>query len=807
MSLRMKNILLPMLGVALSLSAHAQVLYSTSFETQEDFDQFTVIDANNDGYTWKFSSAASEDERTYYSYNSSDYTISADDWLISPAITPTVSGQYLVSYMFKGSSYVESMKVYYGDKPTIEALSQNLVGDYPSAMYTQYTDYFFVDAKAGEPFYIAFYACSQANAWRLYAQDLTVKMVENPVDLAVTEIVSPVSGENLGAAEKVTLRLANHGLAEAAAGSYTVDLSVDGESKFVETIDQAIPAGGEIEVTLATPVDLSISHHTYTLVAEVNYPDDISSGNNTLQADVRHIGPAVEPYTMGFETSEDTSDIKVFNLNEDDGYWSIQVNGWWVSPSRTGVRSLCYNFSSTNQADDWAILDGITMEAGYHALKYWISTMDDTHHEAYSVYWGTEATPEAMTNKIAEYTDFTQAAYKQNILIFELDQPQTVYIGFHATSPANQNWIAIDDIEVNSISANAVELGVTSVSNPPETGYVPERSNHDVVYTIMNKAVKDAEGTVILKIDDEVVLEETVTLVAQVEQTYTKENLLANLAPGNHTFEVSIYNSNDETLTDNSITVPFVIVGTPAIFYDFEDAKVPTEFTIRSEDSNTLADDAIAEFGETGVGIMNIDEHQYYGKHMLGVSSWFTEDGYADRWIVFPLLTVNSADAIFIVNSGSASEYIDEHYSVMVSKDNDKWYDYETLFSVSAEDYLRKNRGGSLAAYVGKNVYIAIHVTTYDGDCLSLDNIGITGCSYYDGVGDITIKEGDNFIFDGDILSFGNIEAVDLCVYNPNGQLVFSATGNNFSLANLKKGIYILQAKTAKGVITTKVVK
>ena len=39
--------------------ALAQSLYTTDFLTEEDFNAWTVIDANEDGTTWKFDSEAS----------------------------------------------------------------------------------------------------------------------------------------------------------------------------------------------------------------------------------------------------------------------------------------------------------------------------------------------------------------------------------------------------------------------------------------------------------------------------------------------------------------------------------------------------------------------------------------------------------------------------------------------------------------------------------------------------------------------------------------------------------------------------
>lgn len=806
----MKHILLSVLALASCIGVQAQTIYSTTLNTQEEFDEWTVINANNDTnfsgepQTWCFSPTNTDGQRTYYSYHT---TNKADDWLISPAITPSASGDYLVSYKFEGgTSYPESLKMFYGSAPTIEALSKNLGADYPEVTGVN-TGYFFVKAQAGVPFYVAFYACSEPDRYRLYAEGLEVKLCENPVDLAITEITAPTSKEGLTNAESVKLKIANTGLADAAAGSYTVTINVDGVDQFTETINQPIPQNGEIEVTLNGKIDLSTSHHTYAVKATVNNADDISSSNNSLTASIRHIGPAVEPYTMGFETTEDLSDLLFYDLNNDDAHWSVQVNSFFVAPSRTGQGSLCYNYSKVNQADDWAILDGIQMKAGYHVLKFWVSTMDDSHTEAFSVFWGNQATPTAMKNKIAEYDPITQAEYKQKICIFKLDSDQTVYIGFHATSPADQNWIGIDDVEVNSISATDVDLAITEISNP--IGFLPILSNHDVVFKAMNEGVSDTKGTIKVAIDGTSVYEKEVTLIAQVEQQFTLAGLIDNLADGEHTLSVSIVNASDVNSNNNTEEVSFTKLGSPDLSWDFEGDGVPKELTVRSEDTYTLSDAAFDEFGETGVNIMQIENHQYYGRHMLGISTWFTETGSADRWVVLPKIHVNSANSCFVLNAGSANSSISERYRVKVSDGDDVWYDYTSLLSVDKENYVRKNRGFKFGEdYAGKDVYVAINVTTYDGDCLTIDNIGLHDCNIANtGVNDISIKDGSNFLFDGNTLSFGDNNSVSLNVYNVNGKLVYTANGKSFNISNLAKGVYIIRAVTANGVQTGKIVK
>lgn len=77
-----------------AVSVSAQELFSTDFSTEEDFLDWTVTDANEDGSTWKFDSSG-EPSKVFYTYNGAN---AANDWLISPAITPVTDGMVAISW-------------------------------------------------------------------------------------------------------------------------------------------------------------------------------------------------------------------------------------------------------------------------------------------------------------------------------------------------------------------------------------------------------------------------------------------------------------------------------------------------------------------------------------------------------------------------------------------------------------------------------------------------------------------------------------------------------------------------------------
>ena len=88
----MKRVLLTFMAAAATVAATAQDIYKTDFSTEDEFQKWTVIDANEDGATWKFDAEGSQ-SHVYYPYSA---TNQADDWLVSPAITPKKTGNLLV---------------------------------------------------------------------------------------------------------------------------------------------------------------------------------------------------------------------------------------------------------------------------------------------------------------------------------------------------------------------------------------------------------------------------------------------------------------------------------------------------------------------------------------------------------------------------------------------------------------------------------------------------------------------------------------------------------------------------------------
>ena len=384
----------------------------------------------------------------------------ADDWLISPAITPTATGKLMVQYTTYGTSYGEKLAVYTGNAPTVEAMTK-LQAQNDKVLGVRTTEYFFYDATAGVPFHVGFHTTSPADQWRFYMCEFSVKQVDKVVDLQVDNVLSPVSGDNLSNAETVKVHVVNNGLD--ASDKFEVAYQLDGGAVVKEKVDRSLAPGEAMEYTFSQKADLSTPRHKYALKAYTIEPNDINTDNDTTAVVVRHGGAVTPPYSWGFEPGDDTADFKFYNLNGDDGEWKV-YQATYMNMARTGYGCLAYNYNKENDADDWAMLDPIKVEAGNYVLRYWYSGSDG-HTEKLGVYWGTGNTPDDMDVCIDEQI-IKQGKYQEAFKVIKFDKPQTIYLGFYSHSDKDENWLTIESDDDNMPDNNVMSKEVNVLGAP-----------------------------------------------------------------------------------------------------------------------------------------------------------------------------------------------------------------------------------------------------------------------------------------------------------------------------------------------------
>ncbi len=778
-----------------SVTALAQVIYTTNFATQEDFNTWFVVDSNQDGSTWQFDTSGSYGY-VFYTYNAAN---AANDWLISPEIVSPTDGTVAITINVHGSSYGEKLQLFKGSSTAIGSMTS--ISEVLPLNDEDSSHVFLVNVTANESFRIAFKACSDADKWRLYIKNITVQLSENPVDLAVTEIISPVSDFNLGN-ESVKVKIKNIG--NIAVDSYKVAFSIDNTEIANETINTPLGINEEIEYTFTTAGDFSLPRKLFTIKAWTIHADDINNDNNAASTTVLHKAPASLPYFMGFEANEYTEGITFMNLNYDDGDWNIYTDPWW-SLSHNGDYCLAYNYDKNNNGNDWAFLEPITIsEPGYYVLKFWYSG-DDTHPEKLGVYYGNDATPEAMTQKIVEYAPFARSAYAESINIINITEPQTIYIGFYAFSDKDENWICVDDVSLEKIESDDIDIAVTSIDYPSK--YLRNANNKAVQFSLRNLGITDVEASYKVTIDNNLIANEPITIKTQEIKTISVDGAFANIAEGDHTLTVEVISADDKVTDNNTMTTEFKLLGTPTMLWDFENG-IPEEFTFRAEDEGTVDPNAGEEFTHEGWGIFNIVNHADYGEKMLAGTSWLQGTDQADRWCILPPY-IPEESSLLVWDAASYNPSFLETYSVMISTNgDDSWY-YFTEETYNLESTLFKTRGIDLSEYAGREIYIAYRLRTENGEALVMDNIALYGgklSGTQNGVDAVENSTVDIVISSEKVVAMGEgVEGIE--IYNINGTLAAASTSNEIYIGNLTPAVYMIRTKTATGVINKKFIK
>lgn len=239
------------------------VPYTCSFKTDGDFGLWTVIDANNDYYTWERETTLAAAK--YYA--NEDYETSADDWLISSPIALNAGVQYRLRFNAKSydESYPEHVAVYLGQGKTVEAMTTKL-GDFEVATYDmQQYEVTFPAIAADGNYNIGFYCHSQApDGYILYVTDVELTAVTNGVlKGTVTDGTNPIGNavvyiESLKISS-ITEADGSFDFGEIEAGEYDVLIQADGYAS--KTIKVKIEAGKTtnlpVEIQKLRNVDIS----------------------------------------------------------------------------------------------------------------------------------------------------------------------------------------------------------------------------------------------------------------------------------------------------------------------------------------------------------------------------------------------------------------------------------------------------------------------------------------------------------------------------------------------------------------------
>jgi len=157
-----------------------------------------------------------------------------------------------------------------------------------------------------------------------------------------------------------------------------------------------------------------------------------------------------------------------FGSQDNFDLWTVvNANGgstWQYSPND---KTAQYEYDDTGRlpGDDWLISPPIMFEAGKsYTLSYEYRGLYNGMKESFEVMLGASVRPADMTTCLASHKDIGTGK-KRNSLLFTVPSDGKYRLGFHATSPAYQYILEIDNIAIDLLQggapAAAADMSVT----------------------------------------------------------------------------------------------------------------------------------------------------------------------------------------------------------------------------------------------------------------------------------------------------------------------------------------------------------
>jgi len=178
------------------------------------------------------------------------------------------------------------------------------------------------------------------------------------------------------------------------------------------------------------------------IVISKNPPAEVEA---TTAADVDEL-----PYTNALDSESAFTDFGIIDSNKDGKTWTFSTS-----------YGVYYNYTSSNNADDWLISPAIKLEAGkkYH-FAIDAASASASYPEAFEVLIGTEPKASALTQSVLEETTVASESYityeNDNISVAETGY---YHFGIHAISEKNmwrlqvKNFLVENGVEVTAPDA------------------------------------------------------------------------------------------------------------------------------------------------------------------------------------------------------------------------------------------------------------------------------------------------------------------------------------------------------------------
>lgn len=519
--------------------------YVCKFDSEDCINEWSIIDANGDGSTWAISLEEMCAQILYNSYNNSD------DYLVTtcPISLPAGTNNIAIEYNAMSTDYSESFEILYGKTDNVNEMTVLKKIENFNAEEGGLTIIANFDADEAGDYYFAIHATSEAD--RMGIQVFSVAISEGAFvgepDLTVSKVVLPLSSCSLGNEEKASAIISNKGTA--GAKSFTLEYSINGESKGTQTFDVEVPSNESVEVEIDAALDFS-AEGKYTIGVKIisvtpedgQNPETVTD-NNYAEAPITHFTPTDVPFTVNFTDESQRGDWASDGswIYDGDYYNALYCNGTTPLVSR-GIN----------------LKAGKTYRMSYNYLAgmfYFIFVIS----ENYDIIIGKDGAPLSEWETVSSFTDvYTEDVFTDNEVIFTVPADGVYSLGFKQDMP--QGTFMLNSVSITEV--DPYDAKITGMSGLPSMLPKSQAENLAVDVAVKNNGSETISGTIAVKISGkEVGTAKFENIPATESSTVNIPITVDGIATGNTTVEAeaTIDGHDDTNTADNVASVPLAI--------------------------------------------------------------------------------------------------------------------------------------------------------------------------------------------------------------------------------------------------------
>lgn len=332
---------------------------------------------------------------------------------------------------------------------------------------------------------------------------------DSPVDLSVADIISPLSGDGLIDAEKVTVTVKNIGTEPIK--SFTARCTVNDGTPLVETVEHEIGVGESFDYTFTGTFDFSEPKmHKIEVYVECEGEASISDDNTFVKyVNNPHTVPA--PYSCDFDGLDDLAEWVFVDANNDGITWRIDQNA--------GQAVIMYN--TYLATDDYLVTaNPISLKAGKNNVSVIYTAQSSEYFESFEIWYG----------KTSDVSEMTMLARYENIdcnydgaeafVNFDLQEDGEYYFAIRGTSEMNRVGIIIMGVEISEgVYAGTPDIVVDQILLPVSSCSLGQE---ELSVRVFNKGSGDiSRFTLSCDINDKPVLSQTFDVTVAVDDTVT----------------------------------------------------------------------------------------------------------------------------------------------------------------------------------------------------------------------------------------------------------------------------------------------